>query len=464
MQRPVLTLFQQTGVSLVGVLIGMTVLGIVSYQGLRMLTISQKAGAQLTVKLDRSNLVTLLVQSIDCRKTFESAGIDPLSPSGNCNSTSAENGQVEPFIRLRRASRGGGIHYLTPDLAADGTAVFNGFRVRVSCSEDEQTLVLRAAPVSEGIGALEDRHSLIFGSENLAGYPVCFSDLKSVPTADLMAKLEGGIYSDGPLEVPAGVKLTVRWNSTFASQCTIARNGVTTAFSGQSGTFVVPDDDPPAISSATVYKLTCENADQTKGATDSIVIKPQAVDADTFYDFGGMYSTGSHGKVNPATGAKSCPTDYTASAIRGKGSGIWTAPNTHDVPAFFCYRPHVDGQPPLYDFGGMYGAGIKARGVEEHFNNVLTGALSCPTGFTSQTIAYWIDVDYPLSFCYRTHNPSTTVPFSFGGAFGYGYGGTNRINPATGGLSCPPDHSSSQAHGSVYRTIDSIVKYCYKQN
>jgi hypothetical protein len=55
------------------------------------------------------------------------------------------------------------------------------------------------------------------------------------------------------------------------------------------------------------------------------------------YDFGGMYGYGNgtarypnNAYTNPATGAASCPSGYTARAVLGR-SGV-------DWPLYFCYR------------------------------------------------------------------------------------------------------------------------------
>lgn len=84
---------------------------------------------------------------------------------------------------------------------------------------------------------------------------------------------------------------------------------------------------------------------------------------------------------NPTTNAATCPTGYTATKISG-------TPNL-DWPLYVCTRKVSDTTSPTptqyFDFGGMYGSGGTPSSWTLQ-NNPLTGAKTCPAGYTSTPV------------------------------------------------------------------------------
>lgn len=109
----------------------------------------------------------------------------------------------------------------------------------------------------------------------------------------------------------------------------------------------------------------------------------------------------------------------------------------------------------LMDFGGMYGYG------SVNFNNPVTGALSCPSGYTAQQVLGTNGVDYPLYYCYRTHIQGVAADYDFGGMFSSSLSGA-RANPITGASSCPQGYKSTQVFGQTTGYPDYPVYMCHK--
>lgn len=162
--------------------------------------------------------------------------------------------------------------------------------------------------------------------------------------------------------------------------------------------------------------------------TDSIGNTASARVTVSQVDFGGMYGYSWAGSFpNPLTGGFNCPAGYTSSLIFGT--------TNVDYSLYFCYRLHANGVPANYDFGGIYsgsGAGVRS--------NPVTCAASCPSGYTAtQVLGEGTHrVDYPVYFCYKSHDEAIPEAASFAGIFGYG-SPKNYPNPITGGLSCPKE-------------------------
>lgn len=161
-------------------------------------------------------------------------------------------------------------------------------------------------------------------------------------------------------------------------------------------------------------------------------------------DFGGMYGGVLTNSVNPATGALSCPTGYTSILVNN-------ATTDHRFDINLCARAHVAGQDSLYDFGGMYAAS-GAPGLP-HDDNVATGKVSCPTGFTNAQISggYTGAAGAPslINFCYRQHSSASTPFYNFGGVY------ASQPNITTGNKSCPT--------GFTAKTLTTFaMTYCYQ--
>ncbi|MDB5039177.1 MAG: hypothetical protein JWQ35_2705 [Bacteriovoracaceae bacterium] len=151
--------------------------------------------------------------------------------------------------------------------------------------------------------------------------------------------------------------------------------------------------------------------------------------------FGGMYGQGSSTVFypNPIMSAQSCPTNYKSQLVLGTLNVDW--------PATLCFQQPADGVTGLYDFGGMYSTA---------YNNPLTGGQSCPTGFFTSTLLSSSNTDNTLKFCYRVRPPGAAPFVLFGGMYG-GYGGSSTAypNPVTGAYSCPTGYTRTQVYGSA---------------
>jgi len=127
-----------------------------------------------------------------------------------------------------------------------------------------------------------------------------------------------------------------------------------------------------------------------------------------------------------------------------------------DYAITYCYRTHVAGTNSAYDFGGMFGS-YALNGISQTYPNNITGSGTCPTGFTTSRVSGLSGVDYQTNFCHKTGsaNPS----YEFGGMYGYGDGVTYK-NPITGSDTCPAGHSATQVKGTV--NVDYRLYYCSK--
>jgi type II secretory pathway pseudopilin PulG len=113
-----------------------------------------------------------------------------------------------------------------------------------------------------------------------------------------------------------------------------------------------------------------------------------------------------------------------------------------------------------YKFGGMYSTGCS---VSRKINPV-TGGYSCPSGF-SETVIYkddfacWDNIDAYIYVCLGKDAGSGV---SFGGLYSTGAGA--RPNPVTGGAGCPTGFTSSVVYRddfSAWDNIDANVYLCH---
>jgi hypothetical protein len=162
-----------------------------------------------------------------------------------------------------------------------------------------------------------------------------------------------------------------------------------------------------------------------------------------FYNLGGMY--GEPGHDNPATGGGSCPGGYTSKTVHGYPD--------MDYAASFCYVAY--NGTPIYDFGGMYSANF---GFVEGKSNPITGARSCPAGYTSSKVLGSGTFDQSIYFCYKEHNESEAPAAFFGGMFGFPF--DSYYNPATGAKSCPAGYYSRKLTGTI--EFDYPLYFCYQ--
>ena len=167
------------------------------------------------------------------------------------------------------------------------------------------------------------------------------------------------------------------------------------------------------------------------------------------YAFGGMYGyVNGVASNNPITGAMSCPTGQTSVMFLNTTGSDW--------PAYFCYSADPNNAGAV-DFGGMYGTVSGQPTV-----NPVTGAASCPSGYSATTFYGQADRDYPMTFCSRPHQSGQTADYSFGGMYGYINSGTAVSNPLTNGMSCPSGYTSAQVFGT--QNVDWPAYFCYRKN
>jgi hypothetical protein len=244
-----------------------------------------------------------------------------------------------------------------------------------------------------------------------------------------------------------------------ATQTTIAAVGSGTLYDDRSGTETSADSltfyDNSASSAYMVAMCmngatteivgggstlpTCAEGQTLKYQSGSWVCK----DIDSFYAvgevyFGGMYGEPSLSYSNPLAGnTKSCPAGYKAYQLLGH--------TNVDYNLFFCA-----GDPnkvsKVAEFGGVYSS---------QYNNPLTGAKSCPSGYISKQVLGTINVDNGLHFCYKT-DLSNPVIRAFGGMYGAEY-----FNPLTGGSGCFIQYDNSVVFGQG--NVDYAVGICHTQ-
>ena len=168
----------------------------------------------------------------------------------------------------------------------------------------------------------------------------------------------------------------------------------------------------------------------------------------SFMDFGGMYGNSRIGNYNnPVTGTFGCPSGYSSQEVMGTFNV--------DYALYYCYRMHTDGVPANFDFGGIYSG--SASGLRP---NPVTGAGTCPSGYTSTQVFgdnTTHNPDYPVNFCYKVHNEALPEAASFAGMYAPA-AFTSYPNPVTCGLSCPTGTSSAMMLGTV--NVDYPFYFC----
>jgi hypothetical protein len=167
--------------------------------------------------------------------------------------------------------------------------------------------------------------------------------------------------------------------------------------------------------------------------------------------FGGMYGYGSNSTyINPYTGAASCPPDYTAYRTLGT-PGL-------DYNLHFCGRFAVEGVEPVADSAGAFG-----WHADGSYPNPITGGTSCPSGYlTTQTLGTY-NVDYEIRYCHRQHVAGTPGRYRFGGMYGFYWNGSAHdtyVNPVTGAASCPTGFTATRILGTT--NVDYGVFFCYR--
>jgi hypothetical protein len=140
----------------------------------------------------------MIATSVDCPGSFASAlggAIDQAAPGGKCSSTSDD--QKGPYMRLFRRTLAGPREVGTFD-AAHGVVRLGGYALRVSCSRQEESLIVRAAkmdasgkfgkdPLTGGTMDFGARRALVIGG---AARPACFPVRRSPQSHTFDAQLQ----------------------------------------------------------------------------------------------------------------------------------------------------------------------------------------------------------------------------------------------------------------------------------
>lgn len=146
--RPVINLrvLSESGVSLVGVLVGVAILGITAVASSNLNVFNMRANRRFELRGELETTRRLIYENLDCTTTFSKAGIDPTNPNGKCPSTSTSSAtQKGPWITLYRHTADGSTRAFSVPDPSTGIATLGNWSMRVSCSETEQSLVIRVA-------------------------------------------------------------------------------------------------------------------------------------------------------------------------------------------------------------------------------------------------------------------------------------------------------------------------------
>ncbi|WP_309887987.1 hypothetical protein [Archangium sp.] len=175
------------------------------------------------------------------------------------------------------------------------------------------------------------------------------------------------------------------------------------------------------------------------------------ISSDVHMLFGGMYGGRYNGTyINPYTGAASCPAGYTAYRTLGTYN--------KDYDLYFCARFASDGAEPVADFAGAFG--WYAGGS---YSNPVIGGTSCPSGYLTTQALGTYNVDYEIQYCHRQHVAGTPGRYRFGGMYGYYWNGSTHatyVNPITGAASCPNGFTANRILGTY--NVDYEVVFCYR--
>ncbi len=193
----------QQGSSLMSAVIAVS-LSVIAINALfRTTNISMQSMSFIENRADRESIRHLIMNGLDCNATFTSQAVNTAI---DCGTSSALSGQTGgKFLRLRRATVGGGTHHITGPLETSGNFANAGrignWYVRATCSESEQSLVIRTA-LSDGAGGfakdkltgqvLDWNHpkALLFGAGS-GGTPICFDNSTPGNTVNNNVQLNG---------------------------------------------------------------------------------------------------------------------------------------------------------------------------------------------------------------------------------------------------------------------------------
>lgn len=160
------------GMSLVEVMVALAVLVVASTGYVLFKAKLSKQRQELQRSRDVDDLKQNLQQSIDCAATYSAHGITAGNFSSQCLSTTIPLSQAAPFLRLRRCvgrKTNAGVCRSTTDWltqapdATSGELEFRAFRLRITCSAAENTLIVVARPNIKLPGEMQSPDIVVFG-------------------------------------------------------------------------------------------------------------------------------------------------------------------------------------------------------------------------------------------------------------------------------------------------------------
>lgn len=186
---------RQSGMSLVSVLVATAMLGIIAATMSQLLGDALRTTKKIELDVELAAIRSQILTGIDCESTFAMNGITDANEAASCTSTSADDGQVGPWLRLRRKTKTG-TDWMTGTLVG-GVATLGRWQIRASCSQGEQSLIIRAArldaagnpltnPLTKKLYSWTAKKSLIFGTGDSSA-PICFN---AKPTPYMVAQTE----------------------------------------------------------------------------------------------------------------------------------------------------------------------------------------------------------------------------------------------------------------------------------
>ncbi|MBY0369371.1 hypothetical protein K2X33_01710 [bacterium] len=231
---------RNSGFGLIGALVSGVIVSIVMMGLVALLRTSFNASSHVSLREELDSLKSLIGDGIDCDATFASGSIDPAAPGSGCTSTS--NNQTGPFLTLMRRSRTGAVP-LTAALDASGLGAIGKYKLRTTCSQSEQSLIIRAAVVDADGNFPPDPFTkqpldwnsprgLLYGGNTLA-LPICFT-----PSLKQMVSLHEHTLNTATaayVSCPAAQTVHTTDSTTFTAvgkQAKITASGLVTAGRG----------------------------------------------------------------------------------------------------------------------------------------------------------------------------------------------------------------------------------------
>ncbi len=200
----------ERGTSLISAVIAIGIVTLASTHLFRTTSQSMSSMRFVEQRGDMESIRQMLISGLDCSATFLDNAVNT---NVDCSSTSALNGQSSgKFLRLRRATLNGGVHYITGSLETSGNFAnagrFGDWYLRATCSEAEQSLVIRVArgtstgtfakdPLTGQVLDWNHPSSLLFGSGS-GGTPICFNSSSGGSSSSTTTNTESVTFNGVP--------------------------------------------------------------------------------------------------------------------------------------------------------------------------------------------------------------------------------------------------------------------------